>query len=172
LSNHKSKPTIEVDGTAISRATFERDKSDIFPDLVFGYYSGGSRRLERLFDTHQRRYYDAIKRNSDSLACEQALLERRLFYCRPIHGVLALLSFFAFPDSEVIELLKEKLGITGFHSALVTFRAPSWFRESQAKSVAAASALWGALGPAGQIAFDIKDAAFHPIPFLHNQDQK
>jgi hypothetical protein len=41
--------------------TFERDKTDLFPDLVFGYYSGGSRRLEKLFDSHQRRYYDAIK---------------------------------------------------------------------------------------------------------------
>lgn len=154
---------IEVDGSKISRAAFEREKSNIFPDLVFGYYSGGSRRLERLFDPHQRRYYDKIKRNSSSAECEEALLERRLFYCRPVHGVLALLSFFAFPDPAVLSLLRDKLGITGFHSALMTFRAPSWFRQSQAKKVSSASDLWGALGPAGDCAFDIKSAAFHPI---------
>ncbi|NOC84541.1 AAA family ATPase [Ruegeria sp. HKCCD6428] len=163
ISNRGSEQVIEVDGAAISRAAFERDKSDIFPDLVFGYYSGGSRRLERLFDPHQRRYYDTIKRNSDAEECEQALLERRLFYCRPIHGVLALLSFFAFPDPGVLALLREKLGITGFHSALATFRAPSWFRESQRKKVEASSEFWGALGPAGECAYDIKNAAFFPI---------
>jgi hypothetical protein len=61
LSNRSSKPTIEVDGKPMARSGFDRDKSEVFPDLVFGFYSGGSRRLEKLFDSHQRRYYDAIK---------------------------------------------------------------------------------------------------------------
>ena len=99
LTNRDGKASIIADGEQLTRPAFERQQNDIFPDLVFGYYSGGSRRLERLFDSHQRRYYDAIKRNNDVDKCRQALHERRLFYCRPIHGVFALLSFFAFPEA-------------------------------------------------------------------------
>jgi hypothetical protein len=57
----------------MSRSTFDREKADVFPDLVFGYYSGGSRRLEKLFDSHQRRYYDAVKTNDDLEDCRRAL---------------------------------------------------------------------------------------------------
>ena len=49
--------------------------------------------LEKLFDSHQRRYYDTIKLNNDADKCRQALRERRLFYCRPIHGVFAYFFF-------------------------------------------------------------------------------
>jgi hypothetical protein len=65
LSNLDSRPTISADGKLLSRTAFERDRADLFPDLIFGYYSGGSRRLETLFDSHQRRYYDAVKINDD-----------------------------------------------------------------------------------------------------------
>jgi hypothetical protein len=102
----------------MARTGFDRDKSEVIPDLVFAYYSGGSRRLEKLFDSHQRRYYDAIKTNDDLAWCRAAPEERRLFYCRPIHGIFALFSFFAFPAPNVNRLLQEKLGVTGFHSAI------------------------------------------------------
>ena len=92
-----------ADGERLSRTAFERRQNELFPDLVFGYYSGGSRRLEKLFDSHQRRYYDAIKTNDNAEACRQALIKRRLFYCRPIHGVFALLSFFAFSVTSSIK---------------------------------------------------------------------
>lgn len=108
LSNRTGKPSIEVDGKPMGRSTFDREKTEVFPDLVFGYYSGGSRRLEKLFDSHQRRYYDAIKTNDDLDDCRRALAERRLFYCRPIHGIFALFSFFAFPDANVRRLLQER----------------------------------------------------------------
>ena len=128
LSNRSSKASIEVDGKSMVRSTFEREKAEVFPDLVFGYYSGGSRRLEKLFDSHQRRYYDAIKTNDDLDDCRRAQAERRLFYCRPIHGIFTLFSFFAFPDANVHQLLQEKLGLTGFHSALAHFKEP-WFAK-------------------------------------------
>ena len=110
LSNLNGKASIAVDGKALVRSDFERRRSEVFPDLVFGYYSGGSRRLERLFDSHQRRYYDKIKRNDDEQECRDALTERRLFYCRPIHGVFALLAFFSFPEAAVAELLRNGWG--------------------------------------------------------------
>jgi ABC-type cobalamin/Fe3+-siderophores transport system ATPase subunit len=159
LSNRSGKASVIIDGENKSRAAFERGKSDFFPDLVFGYYSGGSRRLEKLFDSHQRNYYDDIKTNDDPKECAAALERRRLFYCRPIHGVFALLSFFAFPDRHVATLLRDPLGITGFHSALALFRKP-WFAKSRRLKP---EKIWGAGGPAGGCARAIRDVAFHPL---------
>lgn len=168
LANRDDKPGITVDGKSVARSAFDRDKSELFPDLVFGYYSGGSRRLEKLFDSHQRRYYDAIKTNEDLKACRRALAERRLFYCRPIHGIFALFSFFAFPDSDVHRLLREKLGITGFHSALAHFKEPWFAKGGQSTKLQQAGILWDAKGPAGTCAREFRDEAFHPMPLLGN----
>jgi hypothetical protein len=50
------------DGKPLSRSEFAKRKAELFPDLVFGYYSGGNNRLEWLFNIHQRRYYGKIIR--------------------------------------------------------------------------------------------------------------
>lgn len=168
LSNLDGKSVIEVNGTEVMRAEFERRKPDWFPDLVFGYFSGSGRRLESFFDSHQRRYYDDIKREEDEEKCAEALQSRRLFYCRPIHGILALLSFLAFPDPKVQEELKSKLGIMDGHSALFHFREP-WFAKGGAdKKIKDASNFWGATGPAGRAAMGLKAVAFHPLSMTGN----
>ncbi|MBQ0961632.1 AAA family ATPase [Ideonella sp. 4Y11] len=168
LSNRPGEPELAVEGTAVTRAEFERNKAHWFPDLVFGYYSGGSRRLESLFDAHQRRYYDAIKLEDDPALCTAAQSERRLFYCRPIHGVLALISLFAFPDERVTRELGERLGIQGFHSLLAHLRQP-WFAKSKSKGVdRSPENLWGAAGPAGRTAHAFKAAAFYPFALQGN----
>jgi hypothetical protein len=168
LSNIAGRPAIIADSKPITRAAFERNKSDLFPDLVFGYYSGGSRRLEKLFDSHQRRYYDAIKVNDDPNECAEALVQRRLFYCRAIHGVFALIAFFAFPDRDVETLLREKLGITGFHSTLALFKEPWFAKGGRAAKRTNSSDFWGARGPAGSCANSIRDVAFHPLGLVGN----
>jgi predicted ATPase len=162
LTNRLGPPIIIADGERLTRTAFEKNQTDLFPDLVFGYYSGGSRRLEKLFDNHQRRYYDAIKTNDNPEECRQALVGRRLFYCRPIHGVFALLASFAFPDDSVATLLRDKLGVTGFHSALAHFREP-WFAKSRSRAERVAQSLWGARGPAGACARQLRGVAFHPL---------
>ncbi|WP_186071080.1 AAA family ATPase [Burkholderia gladioli] len=159
LSNIPGEPAIRVNGQEIKRTDFEKRKTEWFPDLVFGYYSGGSRRLESLFDSHQRRYYDDIKLEDDDAKVTQAQVLRRLFYCRPIHGVLALTALFAFPDKTVTSELATRLGITGFHSLLALFREP-WFAKGKK---AHAENLWGAGGPAGRTARRFKELAFHPF---------
>lgn len=164
LSNFPGEPAIRVNGQEVKRTEFEKRKTEWFPDLVFGYYSGGSRRLEALFDSHQRRYYDDIKREDDEAKVAKALEARRLFYCRPIHGVLALLALFAFPDPKVTAELAGRLGITGFHSLLALFREP-WFAKGRKTS---ADDLWGAGGPAGRAARRFKELAFHPIALEGN----
>ncbi|HEX8209293.1 MAG TPA: AAA family ATPase [Longimicrobium sp.] len=168
LTNRGRAPAVLVNGKALSRGEFEAERSQLFPDLVFGYYSGDRRRLETLFDSHQRRYYDAIKTNNDPAECQEALEARRLFYCRPIHGVFALLAFFAFPEASVTSLLADKLGITGFHSALALFHEP-WFSKSTRKTrLRDAHELWGAEGPAGACARALRDVAFHPLALEDN----
>ncbi|MGS5087083.1 AAA family ATPase [Hydrogenophaga sp. A37] len=160
-SNETETLTVLVDGVKVAKSVFEARKRDWFPDLVFGYYSGGSRRLETLFDAHQRRYYDAIKRQDVVAKVAEAQEKRRLFYCRPIHGVLALMALFAFPAPKVKQELASKLGITGFHSLLALFREPSWYDKSQKLQP---EELWGAAGPAGSAARRLKGLAFHPFP--------
>lgn len=107
-----------------------------------------------------------------------------MFYCRPIHGVLALLAHFARQgDTEGLDaLLREKLGITSFHSALAHFKEPSWFNHANWKKAHSAELaapgrgrrayteladqardLWGARGPAGTCARKLLNAAFHPL---------
>jgi predicted ATPase len=168
LSNRTGKNQIFVDDTVLARTAFERAKAECFPDLVFGYYSGGSRRLERVFDSHQRRYYDDIKLQDDVDAFRRSYSERRLFYCRPIHGVFALLCSFSFPEEVVMSLLAEKLGITGFHSCLALFKEP-WFAKGGAAAKLEASAdFWGAKGPAGRCARAIRDHSFHPLKLTGN----
>lgn len=164
LSNLPDEPAIAVEGKAVTRTEFERRKNEWFPDLVFGYYSGGSRRLESLFDAHQRRYYDDIKLEENPALVAKAQADRRLFYCRPIHGVLALLAFFAFPEAKVSAELASKLGITGFHSMLGLFREP-WFAKGKKTS---AEELWDAGGPAGRTARSFKEVAFHPFALTGN----
>jgi ABC-type multidrug transport system ATPase subunit len=98
----------------------------MLPAHIFGYYSGASRRLEQLFDKHQLRYYRrVISPLSTQSEVEDSDL-RRLFYCRPAYGQLALLSYFAFGSDSADPFLKRHMGITGFDSALLVLRKPRW----------------------------------------------
>ncbi|MES0096403.1 AAA family ATPase [Mesorhizobium sp. M0019] len=139
--------------------------SQFFPDFVFGYYSGSGRRLEKLFDEHQSRYYARINKARPEAEYEEAHKARSLFYCRPVHGVLALLAYFAKPgkNADAKALLTEKLSITGFHSALALIKEPSWFSGSKVAAVRETSNLWGAHGPAGDCVRALRDTAFHPL---------
>lgn len=164
LSNRPGEHAISVEGRKVSWKEFEKHKFEWFPNLVFGYYSGASRRLESLFDSHQKRYYDAIKTEENEQACWQAQFERRLFYCRPIHGVIAALALFAFPDRKITDRLEEMLHITGFHSLLAQFREP-WFAKGKKRTP---ENIWGAEGPAGRTARQFQAVAFHPIALEGN----
>lgn len=168
LSNMPGEAAFTVDGTTVSRAEFERNKSEWFPDLILGYYSGNSRRLEQVFDTHQTNYYKAIARNNDENACYQALLTRRMFYCRHNHGVMALLAQFVFPEENADKLLKEIVRITGFHSALALFSEPWYAKGGHNKKRENAENFWGAEGPAGRTAQLFKSLAFHPFGLTAN----
>lgn len=163
LSNMPREAPYQVDGRTVPRTEFEKNKSEWFPDLILGYCSGSGRRLEQVFDRHQTIYYKAIARNNDEAACHQALLARRMFFCRHVHGVMALLAQFAFPNKDADKLLKEIVGITGYHSALALFHEPWYAKGGREKKLEDAQNFWGAQGPAGRTAHLLKSLAFHPF---------
>ncbi len=152
------------------------------PDLIFGYYSGSSRRFESLFDDHQKAYYKEIIKNDKQVDFDQARSKRRLFFCRPIHGTFALLSQFVFLTPAIKRELEIGLKITGFHSALAHFKQPSWFnynrwrrenakgqkagqrgRASHADILQYADDHWLANGPAGACIANFRAQSFFPL---------
>lgn len=182
VGNRDGSTKVMVDGDPMPMSRFQSDKATLFPDLIFGYYSGTGRRLEKLFDDHQTRYYNVI--NKEDGDYDAARTARRMFYCRPVHGVFALLSHFAKPGEKAASshLLNKRLGITGFHSALAHLKEPSWFNlntwkrsnthilawveaksgETDARTVAARE-LWNSKGPAGVCVSALLEIAFHPL---------
>lgn len=182
VGNRDGSTKVMVDGDPVPMSRLQADKATLFPDLIFGYYSGTGRRLEKLFDDHQARYYNVI--NKEDGDYDAARTARRMFYCRPVHGVFALLSHSAKPGAKGASshLLSDKLGITGFHSALAHFKEPSWFNHANWKKAQKSSSaqkergrrtynelgeqaddIWGAKGPAGECARALKAIAFHPL---------
>jgi ABC-type cobalamin/Fe3+-siderophores transport system ATPase subunit len=168
LIHEEGKSRIVVDDKTISRKEFDENKESYFPDLVFGYYSGSSRTLESLFDSHQRRYYDRIKINENPEDCVAAKNERRLFYCRPIHGVMALISFLAKPEASSEKVLKDKLGIESFDSLLALFHEPWYAKGGKVQKLEDAKLFWRAKGPAGKLGFKFKDHAHLPLTLEGN----
>ncbi|MCA3694386.1 AAA family ATPase, partial [Aquidulcibacter sp.] len=179
LSNLNARATVLLDGEALSLKNFSDRKSDIFPDMIFGYYSGSGRRLESLFDRHQARYYRHVYREDTDI--DVAERERRLFFCRPVHGAMALLCQSAFPDEKIKRLLNQYLRIADVHSALAVLREPSWFNQNtwnkQAniysfklngrppldRKLAWPIDMWGAKGIAGECTRNLRDSAFMPV---------
>ncbi len=87
--------------------------------MFFGYYSGPSNRLERHFQLHQERFYQALIRGED-----QPL--RPLFYARNVHSNFVLLAFFLEDDPEMRSFLRDQLGIVSLDSVLFVMQKPPW----------------------------------------------
>lgn len=161
LASKSEQWAFVVNGIEISRTEFNSRKSDLFPDTIFGYYSGTNNRLEALFETHQERYYRSLISDTSESDFKAASIEdRRLFYARPIHGVLALMALLRSQDHNVRDLLGNMVGITGFHSALLLLRRP-WFGKGRSRE--AARAMWGASGRPGRAARLVREHAFFPM---------
>lgn len=178
ISNRDGKTLIQANGKAVTRKAFEIKKDDYFPALVFGYYSGSGRRLESIFDDHQKAYYRDIIKEAAPERWRKAAGNRRLFYCRTIHGAFTMLALQATGDPNkmgeggIAEFFADKLGVTGFHSALALLKQPSWYstrkkgrgRQSFDALEQQAETLWGAKGLAGDFVRRLQETAFLPIP--------
>lgn len=157
--------SVRVDGDPKTRSAFNSKRSTYLPANVFGYYSGSSRRLEQLFDRHQLRYYKRVISPKSSATDIQNLDLRRLFYCRPAYGQLALLSYFAFGSDSAKTFLKKHMGITGFDSALLVLRKPRWAdgRSSVDQTKASDQTFWNSSGLVRTLLDKLWDLALAPI---------
>lgn len=134
---------VEADGkkstVELSQAQLAHSYYSYLPQYIFTYYSGKNERLERLFYQHQQNQYEKLRgkvvedeeTGQLSLKSEDILL-RRLFYCRPEHSPLVLLSYLIELEqekqkgqlSEQSKLIQQYLGIKGLESALFVIKKP------------------------------------------------
>ena len=116
----KKAYSIFIDGKKISFSAFyKKSNRKYLPKYVFAYYSGPSSRLEHLFDTHQKKFYDELLQGNI-----QPL--RPFFYARPIHSQFVLLSFFSFEDEESRKFLEDYLDVSGLESVEFILKKPTW----------------------------------------------
>jgi predicted ATPase len=162
---------ILVDNIPITSNRFVEQADAMLPSHIFGYYSGGTRRFEVLFDKHQSRYYsNIIKPGSEKSVNPLEPSLRRLFYARPFYGQLSLLTYFANLGEDVPEFLLRDMKITGFHSALIVMKRPSWaknnpneiFREN------GDSRFWYATGVVRHLLNALWDHALAPLRITEN----
>ncbi len=115
----------EEDGfEEISYSKFRQDAREKYlPRYVFGYYSGPSNRMEKHFEKHQERFYDALINKKEG---DESKPLRPLLYARLVHSQFVLLAFFTDKDSQIREFLDEYLWITGLDSVLFVMRQPPW----------------------------------------------
>jgi ABC-type transport system involved in cytochrome c biogenesis ATPase subunit len=164
LEGSNGEWSLTVDNEVLSRSAFRERKYDLLPDTIFAYYSGENNRLENIFYPHQQRYYKSLVGDKFSDQFKSVnISDRRLFYARPIHGVLALLCLMANDDETVNRLLAEMVGISGFHSALLLLRKP-WFAKGKAAKDSAS--FWGAAGRPGRAAKLAKEHSFFPMQLM------
>jgi len=164
LSGSRGEWSLAVDKETTSRSVFRERKYELLPDTIFAYYSGENNRLENVFYAHQQRYYKSLvsDRFNDQFKSVN-ISDRRLFYARPVHGVLALLCLMANDDEVVNQRLREMVGISGFHSAMLLLRKP-WFAKGKAATDAAS--FWGAAGRPGRAARLAKKHSFFPMQLM------
>lgn len=161
IASERNIWSFAVKGVKISRSDFRDRRMELLPDTVFAYYSGENDRLETLFDAHQQKYYgELINDQFDDQFKSVSIENRRLFYARPIHGVLAVIALLVSADQKTKELLSETVGITGFHSAMLLLRKPWFAKGSAAKD---ADRFWGAKGRPGRAARLARKHAFFPM---------
>ncbi|SPD72748.1 conserved hypothetical protein [uncultured Desulfobacterium sp.] len=69
------KPKVVINGERISAAALADHAREYLPSHIFAYYSGKNERIAQLFQAHQQRFTQLLRKGQDELI-------RRLSYCR------------------------------------------------------------------------------------------
>lgn len=148
----KDQVKILINESPISFKQFSSSSNrQYLPSNIFGYYSGPSNRLEQHFESHQKRFYEALLKGDET----QPL--RPLFYARLIHSRFVLLAFFVNQDAEIKKFLKDYLFIEGLESILFEMKEPSW------KSKAGDPRFWYARGAVQSFLDRLYEIAIAPL---------
>jgi len=116
------KPAVVIDGERSSATALAKHAKKYLPSHVFTYYSGKNERIEQLFQAHQKRFTQALRKNKDDLI-------RRFFYCRGGHSQLVLLACLLSQDAVFTQLLND-LNILELDSALFVIKQPYHLKRS------------------------------------------
>ena len=121
-------PFVWVDGKPETQSFLVKHAREYLPSHVFAYYSGKNERIEALFRTHQDRYKQLLRQDSDDLV-------RRLFYCRGGHSQIVLLACLL-SDDPVFKKLLDNLNIESIESALFVLKKPYSARDLDEQDLA------------------------------------
>lgn len=125
------KIQVFADGNALTLKDFRKYKREYLPNYVFGYYSGPSNRMKEHFSKHLDRFRTELIESSD----DNWLPLRPLFFAQNIHSQFVLLSFFLEQDEEVLQFLKENLGIIELDSVLFVMKEPYWAKSKKDEQI-------------------------------------
>lgn len=156
-NRQKDRIKFSIDGASITQTAFKRGLREYLPKYVFAYYSGWNDRLEKIFTSPTRKYYQSNLESKDSEAV------RRFFFCRKDYANLALLALF-FEDHALAQYIREELlGIESFDSALFVLKAPYWSKSSAHSRPEGNDFFWGARGNFGDFMERLRAASLAPI---------
>ncbi len=115
-------PAVTIDGKKRSANYLYNNANEYLPSNIFVYYSGKNQRIEELFQAHQNRFNQTLRKNRDDLI-------RRLFFCRSGHSQRVLLACLLSKDPVFQEIL-EKLNIEELESALFVLKQPNRLKQN------------------------------------------
>jgi len=122
VGSNGKKPSVTIDGERSSATALSQHAKEYLPSHVFTYYSGKNERIEKLFQSHQRRFTQSLRKGHDDLI-------RRLFYCRGGHSQLVLLACMLSKDEVFTQILKD-LNIVDLDSALFVLKKPHHLKRT------------------------------------------
>ncbi|MEU1921099.1 AAA family ATPase [Streptomyces albogriseolus] len=129
----RSTPKMTVtNGDSVSIVVHKADWSVHLPDHLFGYQAARESGWGEEFDRHKRDDM-AAARGADPAAAGQSLARgvRPLFLCDVTHLPLILLALLSNWSEKFAHLAERDVHISGFASADITIRRPSWFKRSR-----------------------------------------
>lgn len=105
----------------------------LVPDDIVIYYSGLSGILENMCKPHEIKISKAYRKGYSEI-------DRNLFYYKPEHFEIILLSLLSFEYGDIPEFLKTKARIEDIKSIQINFKKPSWADKETIEN------FWGAKG--------------------------
>ncbi|MEG4587928.1 AAA family ATPase [Microcoleus sp. MOSTC5] len=140
-------------GESITINQLRKNQDQYLPKYIFGYYSGESDRMEKVFRKYLAGYDKDLRDGKDREF-------KRLFYALPVHSQFVLLAFIHQQDSVVREFLDNQLGLdpdNGIDSILFVLHQPPW------KSKEGDPRFWNARGIVSSFLARLYDVSLAPI---------
>jgi predicted ATPase len=146
-----------------------RYKASYFPTMIFGYYSGVSKRLEGLFERYEDEFEENMRRISSGQSDERGEIPfRSFFFARNYHSQYVLLSLLVDPNKKVQEFIKQELNIAELDSVLFVLKAPRWSDAARRAGVGDPR-FWYARGLVNNFLSDLFTISLAPL-FLPNKE--